>query len=247
MLPTLLAVAALVVPQDPGAVVGQAAKGGGSRFVDFSDDLARPGVAVVLGTLGKVKEGKRERLPDGALGGAGTSVSVSGTQYFKVPATAPIEVRKELHGEAGKPTLQFEMQLARLPDGKERRQLRAGNNAEITEGAFGLFVIDNTGKGKAVQLLHLIPFQKGNDGNANEAAFVDSMSDVVAVNKHVLALKQALAAADAAKTDDDKAKTKKALQELVDHRPEMKRTENDGWLAMYVGPLEARAKKRLAG
>src|SRR5436190_12545011 len=73
---------------------------GQPRYVDYSQDLGNPGAIVVAGTLGKWKEGKRERMPDGQLGGGGTVAAVSGTQYFKVPVTAAVQPRAVLHGKA---------------------------------------------------------------------------------------------------------------------------------------------------
>ena len=244
---TLLSVVAFLVPQNPAAAPGAAPPGPAARFVDFSDEFDQPGFAAVLGTLGKLKEGKRERLENGQLGGAGAVASVSGTQYYKAPVTAPIEPRKLLAGAApGKPVLQFEVQIARLPDGKERRQLTAGNAAPVAEGALGLFVIDAGNKSKGTQLRHLVAFDaRAFPGADGETAFADAMSDVVAVNRHMHALEQALAAVDAAKGDDAVSKAKAALQGLVDRRPEMLRTDDDALLAMHVAPLEQRAKKRL--
>jgi hypothetical protein len=244
----ILALLAAVVlsPQVPGIVAG---KGPTARWVDFHSELDRPGLTAVIGELGKLKEGKRERMADGKLGGSGASASVSGTQYFKTVATAPIEVQKTLLGaQAEKPSLQFEVQIARLPDGKERRQLTTGSGTPVAEGALGLFVFDPAAKGKSAQLIALVPFDAAQfEAGKAEAAFGDAMTDVVAVNVYLHALEQALAAVDAAKGDDAVAKAKAALKGVLDKKPEMKRTDDDQLLSMHAGPLEARAKKRLDG
>jgi hypothetical protein len=249
----LLALLALVVlpPQVPGVVAG---KGPAARWVDFHAELDRPALTVVIGTLGKLKEGKRERLPDGKLGGSTASASVSGTQYFKTVATAPVDVQKTLLGApAEKPSLQFEVQIARLPDGKERRQLTTGSGTPVAEGALGMFVFDPAAKGKSAQLIALVPFDAAQfdgaqwNGGRAEAAFGDAMADVVAVNVYLHALEQALAAVDAAKGDDALARARAALKGVLDKKPEMKRTDDDQLLSMHAGPLEARAKKRLDG
>jgi hypothetical protein len=244
----MLALLAAVVlsPQVPGVVAGT---GPAARWADFHAELDRPGLTAVIGTLGKLREGRRERQPDGKLGGSTASASVSGTQYFKAVATAPIEVQKTLLGaQAEKPSLQFEVQIARLPDGKERRQLTTGSGAPVAEGALGMFVFDPTAKGKSAQLIALVPFDGAQfEGSRPDAAFGEAMTDVVAVNVYLHALEQALAAVDAAKGDDALAKARAALKALLDKRPEMKRTDDDQLLSMHAGPLETRAKKRLDG
>ena len=79
----------------------QASVGGrsGPQFVEFHRDIDRPGAVVVVGRLGKCKEGRREKLENGQLGGGGTVSSISGTQFFKVPLTTTLVVRKALGGE----------------------------------------------------------------------------------------------------------------------------------------------------
>ena len=244
----MLALLALVVvpPQIPGVVAG---KGPAARWVDFHAELERPALTAVIGTLGKLKEGKRERLPDGKLGGSTASASVSGTQYFKTVAMAPIDVQKTLLGApADKPSLQFEVQIARLPDGKERRQLTTGSGTPVAEGALAMFVFDPAAKGKSAQLIALVPFDSAQfDGGKAEASFADAMADVVAVNVYLKSLETALAAVDAAKGDDAVAKARAELKARLDKRPEMKRTDDDQLLSTHAGPLEARAKKRLDG
>jgi hypothetical protein len=243
----LALLAALVPPpQVPGVVAG---KGPAARWVDFHAELDRPGLTAVIGTLGRLKEGKRERQPDGKLGGSTASASVSGTQYFKAAATAPVDVQKTLLGApAEKPSLQFELQIARLPDGKERRQLTNGSGAAIADGALGMFVFDPAAKGKSAQLIALVPFDAAQfQGSRAEAEFGDAMADVVAVNVYLHALESALAAVDAAKGDDALARARAELKARLDKRPEMKRTDDEQLLSTHAGPLEARARKRLDG
>jgi len=246
MMLALLSVLVLA-PQDPAALLAATKPGASDRYVDFHADLERPGLAVVMGTLGKLKEGKRERMEDGKLGGDGAASAVSGTQYFKTTATAPIDVQKALLGApAQKPQLQFELQIARLPDGKERRQLMTSRGTAIAEGALAMFVIDTAQKGKPAQLLQMVLFDPKAWDGGKTAPFFDAMTDVVAVNQHVRALEQAIAAVDAQKGEDAIKAAKEALQKLVDKRPEMKRTDDDMLLSTHVAPLEQRAKKRLA-
>jgi hypothetical protein len=236
---------ALLAPQQPPLLSGLA-KTPTARYVDCSDELDRVNVSVVLGKLGKLKEGKRERLPDGQLGGAGQVASVSGTQYFKVPVTAAVEVKTTLAGaKLTRAVLQFEQQVARLPDGKERRQLRTADAAELGEATPTLFVLEIDAKTKEAKLLHAIPFDAKED--KGEDAFVATMKDIVAVNVYVHQLKLALAEVDTASGEAAVAKAKTALKELLDKRPELQRPEDDAMLTMHAGPFEQRARKRVDG
>lgn len=239
-----LAVLLSLAPQSPAVAlpIGMA-----QRYVDFSADLERPQVSVVLGRLGELKEGKRERLPDAVLGSSTAQVSVSGTQYFKVPATAALEVDRQLAGRAlpGKAKLEFELQLARLPDGKERRQVIGGNGAPLEKGMLALWVVELWPRHKGLQVLHVIPFDPDAErGEGAERAFVDTMHDYVTVNLRVRDLRLAIAAVDAAE-GDARLVAKAALQKLLDQKPELRRPANDGLLAQHVAPLETRARNRL--
>lgn len=216
----------------------------GPRFVDFHTALAGSGVSVVVGTLGKWKEGRRERLADGQLGGHGQVASISGTQYFKVPVTAPVHVRATFHGTAAKPVLAFDVQLARLPDGKERRQTLDG--VALAEHMLALFVVREQKKG--CELLHVIPFDgRLHPGGDGEAGFVDAMHDVCTVNRRMLDLERGIAALDGATDAAARQAAAKALAELVAAGPELRESASDALLAQHVAPLEARARKCLAG
>jgi hypothetical protein len=217
------------------------------RFVDFSKDLDRPGIAVVVGRLGKCKEGKRERLADGKLGGAGSVSQVSGTQYFKVPVQASIAAKTTLVGKPDKLQLTFDMQLARLPDGKEQRQSMTGNGAPLEEDMLALWVVAPRAKGKGLELLHVIPFDKNVDkGPDAELQFGDAMADYYTVNRRAHDLRAALEATDKAADPESRKKQLAALRELKDQKVELHHSENDALLTQHVGPLEARAQKRLA-
>ena len=242
LLPLLLA--AGLCGQPPLPAMPAAA---GPRYVDFSKDLARPGVLVVVGRFGKWKEGKRERLADGKLGGPMQSTAISGMQYFKVPVQAPVDPRTTFHGKADKIQLGFDVQVARLPDGKELRQSMTGNGASLAEDQFALFVIAPRDKGKGMALLHVIPFDPSVDEGADaEAGFTDTMHDFYVVNHRVHALETALAAVDKAADATAKAAAGKQLEELLAQEPELHRAKNDGLLAMHAAPLEQRARTRLA-
>jgi hypothetical protein len=243
MLPRALAVLLLLPVSAAAQVLLPGA--GGQRFVDFSEELAHPGAVVAIGTLGKWKEGKRERLADGQLGGGGQVASVSGTQYFKVPVTAVLEARAVLHGNGDDVAVALDVQLARLPDGKERRQVAGG--APFAEGTLALFVLAPRGK-RGHDVRHVIVFDKTVATAADaEGAFADTMRDHYAVNRRIHELSVALAAVDAAKNDAARAPALAALRDRLAAKVELKDPKNDALLAQHVAPLERRAKERLAG
>ncbi|MBM4061196.1 MAG: hypothetical protein FJ265_08890 [Planctomycetes bacterium] len=216
------------------------------RYVDWSRDLDRPAVAVVVGTLGKWKEGRRERLDEGQLGGGAAVSHVSGTQYFKVPVTAAVAVRAVLFPKMEKAQLAFHVQLARLPDGKEQRQSLTGNGARLGEDRLALFVLVPKPKGKDYELLHVIPFDpKVDSGPEGELQFLDTMRDYAAVNLRVRDLRAAIAAVDLAKEPARAEKALGALRELLAQKVELKQSSNDGLLGQHVRPLEQRAQQRL--
>ena len=238
-----LAAAGQLLAQTPATLLASS----GGRFVDFHRDLARSDVLVVVGTLGKGKEGKREKMADGQLGGAGKVAVVSGTQFFKVPVQAPVQPRATFAGKADKPVIGYDVQVARLPDGKEQRQSTTGNAAPMDEGMLALFVLAPRDKGKGLGLLHVIPFDKNIDkGPDGEAVFVDTMRDYHAINRRMLDLESALAKVEKAPDAAAKDEAMKELKELVDRSLELRLAQNDGLRTQHVGPLEARAKKRLA-
>ena len=66
------------------------------------------------------------------------------------------------------------------------------------------------------------------------------------MNRRAHDLRAALAVVDQATEATAKEKALKALKELVEHKVELRQSQNDGLLGQHVGPLEARAQKRLA-
>lgn len=245
--------AAMAHAQDPSppklpelAPLAMNLAGAGGRYVDYASELDDPDLVVAVGKLGTWKEGKRERLADGKLGGGGAVSSVGGTQYFKVPATATLQPRLVLRGKNGKVPVAIDIQVARLPDGKEQRQLLQDGAVTLTEDTLALFVLQKREKQKQYALLHVLPFDpkvdKGSDG---ELQFVDAMRDIDTVNRRVHALTQALDAYDKADDGPPRDKALATLRQMVEQKPELKQPRNDGLLQQHCGPLEQRAKKRL--
>jgi hypothetical protein len=230
-------------PQGPAAL----RSGPEQRCVDCSDDLLVPDVVAVVATLGKLKEGRRERLPDGSLGSATQHVSVSGTQYFKVPVTAPLEPRTQLVGKTGdKPAIGFDLQLARRPDGKERRQSLTGNGAAIEPGMLALWVLAPQPKGKGYRVLHVIPFDPMVDKGADpEQTFIDTMRDFMLVNQRVRDLKRAIADLEHAADEKARQQARDALSAVLDTRTGLVRPELQSLVATRVWPYEKRARELL--
>lgn len=218
------------------------------RFIDFSEDLDRRSLIAVVGPIDKLKEGKRERLDEGKLGNSSGSVSVSGTQYFKVPVTGQIQPRTMLIGSSkDKVTLEFDQQVARLPDGKERRQAMTGNAPQIEAATLALWVLVPRDKGRGMELLHVVPFDAAQDKGADaEGAFTDTMRDFVAINQRLHGLKQALADLEGAKNAEAKAKARDALRAIVDAKFECQRPDVQAMATGKLLPYEKRARDRLS-
>lgn len=164
-----------------------------------------------------------------------------------MPVTAKVQVRSTFQGKVDNPALAFDVQVARLPDGKEQRQTMLPNAAKLGDGTLALFVLRPRPKGKGHELVVVIPFDQQQDtAHDAEAGFVDTMHDFYVVNRHVLDLEQALRAFDAAATGKAREEAAKVLQQLVEKRPELKQAANDNLWSQHASALETRARQRLA-
>lgn len=246
LLASLAAPALAQVPSLPTQPNVQSLATGNHRYVDYSRELDDPNLLVVVGRLGPFKEGKRERLADGQLGGGGAVTVVSGTKFFRVPVQAPVVTQVTLHGQTGKTPVGFDVQVARLPDGTERRQLVEPQGLELAEGTLALFVLQKQDKKKTLALRHVLPFDKNVDqGPEGELQFAEAMRDVHTVNGRVHALTKALAAYDQAEPGKPKEQALADLKQLLQQKPEMRQPRHDALLQQHTGPLEERARKRL--
>jgi hypothetical protein len=72
------------------------------------------------------------------------------------------------------------------------------------------------------------------------------MRDYYTVNRRVHDLRAALEALEKTTDPESKKKQLAALRELLEQKVELRQSENDALLTQHVGPLEARAQKRLA-
>lgn len=219
------------------------------RFVDFSKDLDRNGITVVLGKLGKCKEGKRERLADGQLGGAGAGESGEWHPILQ-GACASLDRREDHPLRQGR---QAADQLRRPAGATPRRQGTTPgddrNGAALEDDMLALWVLAPRAKGKGLQLLHVIPFDKKVDkGPYGELQFGDAMSDYYTVNRRVDVTTFAPRWRPWRRPPTRRARKKQlaALRELLEQKvgtaPKRERCAADP----ARGPLEARAQKRLA-
>jgi hypothetical protein len=246
----LVALAALSIALPP-SVAAQISlnKPRGPLFVDFSGDLERPGVTVVIGTLGKMKDGKRRKLDDAdAHIGSGNTVSrTSGTQYFTVSVKSRVDVDTWLAGKKpGKSIpVTFDAQLARLPDGSYKRQIMHGSRAELEQGMVALWVLEKGKRGHAI--LHAVakPETDRDRHELSARAFERDMRDHLAINQRIAALKEALAGAKAKHEKGDEKGAEKQLDDVLETELELLVETNDRLVATHVAPWERRAKKLL--
>src|SRR4030095_1813211 len=99
-------------------------------FLEFARAPRRPSVTVVLGSLSRITEGRRERMKDrdAELGEGEAKISISGVVYNKVESTARLVVTESFCGPAkasrgDRLSIRFDMQVAELPDGDKKRPL----------------------------------------------------------------------------------------------------------------------------
>ncbi|MEC7583395.1 MAG: hypothetical protein VYE77_03685 [Planctomycetota bacterium] len=252
-----LSLVCLAFPQDPESLIEEIKKGnttqgttrsGLSRqFVDFHEDLDHRGFVAVVGTLDKTKDGRRRRMPEGKMVRGGSTITVSGAQYFEVPVKASIKAQSVLAGKAGsKVRFDVKVQLVRLPSGEERRQTMSSKPQEFAPGMLGLWILAAPAKGRGLELRHVIPFDAKADESINdEGKFADAMADFVTINQRLAELQQGLASFDAAVDVADRARCRAQLEELLAEEIELRRPELDGLLADRTGPWTGRIKKRL--
>ncbi len=259
--------AALVaqVPLPPMPVSPQAR----ARFIDFSAELMDRNVTVVLGRLGRMKEGPKKKLEDkDAHLGAGNTVSrISGTQFYKAPVRVRLLVGSWLCGcrsgvTPGKHlTIASEIQLARLPDGNYQRQLLGGSRATLEDDMFGLWVLAKASRGKTYEIRHAVPRPEKQERRGDtppERAFEEDMEDHVAINKRIADLRMALQGAmgkavgadgdgegTARREDRDTAAARRTLQGILDRKVALKNLANAQLLEQHAGPWERRARELL--
>ena len=221
----------LPVPQDAGP-----------RFLDFSVALSRRDVVVAIGTVGKVQEGKRERMKDGEaqLGEGGMVVNEAGTVFYKVQAGAKVTITKPLHGTK-ETSLQvgFPMQWAKLNDGSIKRHLLLTPRVEVREDSPLLLVLEKE-KGNYKVLAAMRSTQK----EESPQAFAQRAEDVFAINVFQKTLREAIATAQELEGSDAK-KALATLREGLARKPKLLAESSEMQLSMHAGPIEKRANALL--
>ncbi|MCC6671145.1 MAG: hypothetical protein IT458_08790 [Planctomycetes bacterium] len=223
-----------------------AMQGGMGRFLDYSEHLGPSSVAVVIGTLAKISDGKRERMKEGegGLGEGGKVLQIAGTTFYRVQTTARVEVREVLTPTKPAATLMlaFPVQSSGMPDGTRQRHFLTTPRALCEEGMTGLFVVGKDPKKDAWSVLaaqRLDP--KGETGGDPYKSFVAKARDGHAINQRVADLRVAV---------DDLRRTKSAasakeLKELLARKLELVTPEAESFRSMQLAPLEKRAREAL--
>lgn len=225
---------------------------GGSGFVDLSPHLGQRDVVVGIGTIDRLKDGKRERLKDGTdLGGLGASMQVAGTVFYKVQATFAPKLTEVLLGEAPKPgtTARCELQAATLPSGERQQRFRTASRAQATDGALALFVLRKDKRGfEVAEVVAADPaIDKGAGGSGDLAAnFTKRAQDVFTVSLRMQRLRDALDVADSLLARGGKPEATVPLRTLLAEKPTLAEPTHEAWLSMHCGPLERALRDKLA-
>ncbi len=218
--------------------------GGRSRFVDFSDHLDWAQTSVVVGTLGKFKDGKKKRIDSSKAhsGGVGSVVRMSGTQYFEAKTRTKLAVDDCAAGKVlkGKVPLSFRVQLTRLPDGSVKRMVLGAERHDLAEGMRALFVLDREPKKKGHQIAHVIPMKAGQ----KKADFARDVADFVAVNRRLAELRRAHTKAKRVAVEDAE-KIIATIDALLEQEIEFENSANESLQFSVLRPWEQRLEKQL--
>lgn len=225
---------------------------GGSGFVDLSPHLGQRDVTVAIGTIDRLKDGKRERLKDGTdLGGLGSSMQVSGTVFYKIQATFAPKLTEVLAGDPLKSgtRVHCELQAATLPSGERQQRFRTESRALADEDALALFVLRKGKRG--FEVAEVVVADPALDKGAGEsgdlaASFTKRAHDVFAVSQRMHRLRDALEVADSLLARDTKASATVPLRDLLAEKPSLAEPTHEAWLSMHCGPLERALKDKLA-
>lgn len=225
---------------------------GGSGFVDLSPHLGQRDVVVGIGTIDRLKDGKRERLKDGTdLGGLGSSMQVAGTVFHKIQATFAPKLSEVLLGEPLKSgaTVRCELQAATLPSGERQQRFRTESRALASEDALALFVLRKGKRGFEVAEVVAADaaIDKGAGGSGDLAAgFAKRAHDVFTVSQRMQRLRDALEGAESLLARGGKPEATVPLRALLAEKPTLAEPTHEAWLSMHCGPLERALRDKLA-
>jgi len=213
------------------------------QFVDFASDLGKPSFCLVAGTLGKITEGKKERLKggEGSLDEGGVMASVSGTVFTKVQATAKLLVSKPLHGTKDDTlTVAFDMQVAKLGDGGQRRHFLLTPRVPLEDGMLALWFLErDKGKLTIARVVRLDPKKP-----TNAETFTRLCVDLYAVNVRIAELKAAHDNALRSRATDKKGAIA-VLQKALEKPCTLLEAGSENWRRMEIDPLEQKVRKVL--
>ncbi|MBI3819592.1 MAG: hypothetical protein HY286_12935 [Planctomycetes bacterium] len=215
----------------------------GGGFVDFSEDLARPAVAVVFGTISKFNEGKRERI-EGDSGLGNLKIVNFGTVFYKLECTGDIAVTDSMHGDVkGKSVnCSFNLQSAKDINGKESRQILSEPKHEFDTPFTGLFVLEREKGKKNYQLTRVEKFDIKNDKSADPMGTARKKSaDHFGINRRKADYVALLDAYNSARDHKEKENVVKRLRHLVDTKPKWQIVETDPLAGGILAPYEKRA------
>jgi hypothetical protein len=218
-------------------------------FLDFADDLGRRNVAVVAGTLARISEGRRERMKegDGRLGEGTAVLDVAGTAFHRVQAAARLQALTVHAGEVKEReslAVAFELQAAVKPDGTKTRHFLLTPRVACEDGMLGLFVLEKEGARGGWRVAKVL--RAGTGARAEPAAaFLQRCADVVALNRRMHALREAIEAAKRLREAKDDAAAAQALEQALAGEPELQREDSQPLRAQHVAPLERRARELL--
>jgi hypothetical protein len=146
----------------------------------------------------------------------------------------------------GRVELGFDVQLARLPDGTERRQAMTGNGAALAADTLALWIVEKPKKGRQLALLHVIPFHpKADVGRTPAQAFADNMRDFCEVNQRVTELRKLLEDTREPEGPDQRREFLDQLKRASAKSLKMRNPKNDSLVSAHAGPLERRVRERI--
>lgn len=216
--------------------------------IDISGELAKPGVAVVYGTIQKISEGKKERT-EGDLGLGASKAIMSGTVFYKIECTADIAVTDAFCGDVKGKTqnVQFDIQSAKNFDGKEMRQILSEPKHEFETPFTGLFVLEREKGKKVFRVTRIQKFDIKNDKSADPAGNTrKKAADYYGISRKKADYVALLDSYNSARDAKEKASVVKRLKALVEAAPKWQLVETDPVASGVLAPYEKRAKDFIA-
>jgi hypothetical protein len=231
------------LPQDPGGALS--AFDSRLGFIDFSEELAKPGVAVVFGALSKFTEGKKERI-EGDLGIGNSKVVNMGTVFYKIECTGEIGVTDAFFGDVkGKSVaVEFDLQLAKLFDGKEQRQILTNPRHTFETPFTALWVLEKEKGKKNYRITRAEKFDPKNEKSADPATVIRKRAgDHYGINRRKADFAVLLNNYDLAKDKKDRENLAKKMKSMLENKPKWQLVETDTLANFQLASYEKRAQE----